>query len=137
MVSAEKNAPTEWDVEAKTNIKWVAKLGSKAYGNPIVTNGMVIVGTNNEAAYDKKYTNPDGSAIDGGVLMAFDEKTGKFLWQKYFAKLAAGRVNDWPGEGICSTVYARRTGSGSARTGARSSASTSPRPSRGRCGRPT
>src|SRR5687768_17488294 len=31
MVSAEKNAPTEWDVESKKNIKWVAKLGSKAY----------------------------------------------------------------------------------------------------------
>jgi outer membrane protein assembly factor BamB len=108
MVSAEKNAPTEWDVEGKTNIKWVAKLGSKAYGNPIVTNGMVLVGTNNEAAYDKKYTNPDGTAIDGGVLMAFDEKTGKFLWQKYFAKLPSGRVNDWPGEGLCSTVYSEK-----------------------------
>ena len=40
--------------------------------------------------------------------MAFDEKTGKFLWQKYFAKLASGRVNDWPGEGLCSTVYSEK-----------------------------
>lgn len=108
MVSAEKNAPTEWDVAEKKNIKWMAKLGSKAYGNPIITNGMVLIGTNNEAAYDKKYTNANGEAIDGGVLMAFDEKTGKFLWQKYFAKLPSGRVNDWPGEGICSTVYSEK-----------------------------
>jgi len=108
MVSAEKNAPTDWDMAEKKNVKWVAKLGSKAYGNPIISNGQVIVGTNNEAAYDKKYTNADGEAIDGGVVMAFDEKTGKFLWQKYFAKLPSGRVNDWPGEGICSTVYSEK-----------------------------
>ena len=38
--------------------------------------------------------------------MAFDEKTGKFLWQQYYPKLPAGRVNDWPGEGLCSTAYA-------------------------------
>jgi outer membrane protein assembly factor BamB len=108
MISGEKNPPMDWDVEAKTNIKWVAKLGNKAYGNPIVTNGLVIVGTNNESAYDKKYTNADGSAIDGGVLIAFDEKTGAFKWQKYFAKLPSGRVNDWPGEGLCSTVYSEK-----------------------------
>jgi outer membrane protein assembly factor BamB len=35
--------------------------------------------------------------------MCFDEKTGKFEWEATFAKLAAGRVNDWPLEGICST----------------------------------
>ncbi|HEX8914289.1 MAG TPA: PQQ-binding-like beta-propeller repeat protein, partial [Humisphaera sp.] len=90
----------DWDVKEKKNVKWVAKLGSKAYGNPIITNGLVLVGTNNEAGYD-----PANKGIDGGVLMAFDEKTGEFRWQKYFAKLPSGRVNDWPGEGLCSTVY--------------------------------
>jgi outer membrane protein assembly factor BamB len=108
MISGEKNPPTEWDVDAKTNIKWTAHLGNKSYGNPIVTNGLVIVGTNNEGVYDKKYTNPDGSAIDGGVLIAFDEKTGAFKWQRYFAKLPSGRVNDWPGEGLCSTAYSEK-----------------------------
>src|SRR5687767_8507333 len=54
MISAEKNPPTEWDVGEKDdhsdnkNIKWEADLGSKAYGNPIVLNGKVFVGTNNE-----------------------------------------------------------------------------------------
>ena len=42
---------------------------------------------------------------DGGVLMAFDANNGKFLWQRYHAKLPTGRVNDWPGEGLCSTAY--------------------------------
>src|SRR4051812_9703930 len=37
MVTDEKGVPTEWDVEAKTNIKWVANLGSQSYGNPVVT----------------------------------------------------------------------------------------------------
>src|SRR5262249_59116401 len=38
-----------------------------------------------------------------GVLMAFDEAKGDFLWQLAYHKLAAGRVNDWPLEGLCST----------------------------------
>src|SRR5262245_62745191 len=35
--------------------------------------------------------------------MAFDEKTGEFLWQMTSEKLAAGRVNDWPYQGVCSS----------------------------------
>ena len=41
--------------------------------------------------------------VDLGVLMCFDQPTGKFLYQTIFPKLAAGRVNDWPREGFCST----------------------------------
>ncbi len=37
--------------------------------------------------------------------MAFDQATGKFLWQKFYSKLPTGRVNDWPGEGLCATGY--------------------------------
>src|SRR5262249_13090692 len=39
---------------------------------------------------------------DRGVMMCFDEKSGKFLWQTVYEKLPAGRVSDWPEEGICS-----------------------------------
>lgn len=35
--------------------------------------------------------------------MCFSEKDGKFLWQLTHDKLAAGRVNDWPRQGICSS----------------------------------
>src|SRR5947207_2965003 len=105
MVSPEKDPPTDWKVSSAddpkgVNILWTAGLGSKSYGNPVITNGIVFVGTNNEAKRDPTLT------ADGGVLMAFDEKTGKFLWQRYSAKLPTGRVNDWPGEGLCSTVLA-------------------------------
>ena len=35
--------------------------------------------------------------------MCFREADGKFLWQNVHDKLASGRVNDWPMQGICST----------------------------------
>jgi len=31
-----------------------AALGSQSYGNPVVANGVVLVGTNNEAPRDPK-----------------------------------------------------------------------------------
>lgn len=100
-VSPEKGtAPTEWDVDAGTNIKWKQQIGSQSYGNPVVAGGLVFVGTNNEARRDPQYP------ADGGVLMVFRESDGKFLWQWYRPKLASGRVNDWPYQGICSTVLA-------------------------------
>ncbi len=40
---------------------------------------------------------------DKGILMCFDEASGNFLWQLISDKLEAGRVNDWPEEGICSS----------------------------------
>lgn len=99
MISPEKDPPTDWDVKAGKNILWSAAMGSKSYGNPVISNGMVFVGTNNEGHRDASNT------ADGGVLMAFDANTGKFLWQRFSAKLPTGRVNDWPGEGECATVY--------------------------------
>ncbi|MBI1764966.1 MAG: PQQ-binding-like beta-propeller repeat protein [Acidobacteria bacterium] len=97
MVSNMKGLPTTWNVEKKTNIKWVAALGSQSYGNPVVAGGQVYIGTNNEGLRDPK------QGGDRGVLMAFDEKTGEFLWQQTNEKLTAGRVNDWPYQGVCSS----------------------------------
>ena len=39
MLSSMKGLPTAWDVKTKKNIKWVAELGSQAYGNPTVAGG--------------------------------------------------------------------------------------------------
>lgn len=91
------NIPTEWDVESGKNIKWSAPLGSQTYGNPVVANGKVYVGTNNGAGYLKRF--PEN--VDLGVLLCFDEATGKFLWQHSSKKLPTGRVHDWPQQGIC------------------------------------
>lgn len=100
--SVGKNIPAEWDPSKKDNVLWVADLGSKAYGGPIVANGRVFVGTNNQRPRNPKDV-LNGEPIDLGVLMCFDEKTGAFNWQKTFPKLAGGRVVDWPKEGICSS----------------------------------
>lgn len=97
-VSDGKGIATEWDVEEGTNIKWSAKLGSETYGNPIVANGKVYVGTNNGSGYMKRYPNK----VDLGCLICFDEQTGEFLWQHSSEKLPTGRVHDWPNQGICS-----------------------------------
>ncbi|HEY7330603.1 MAG TPA: PQQ-binding-like beta-propeller repeat protein [Gemmataceae bacterium] len=96
---AAKGIPTTWDAAKGENIKWSEDLGSKAYGGPIVAGGRIFVGTNN--------ANPRDPSIKGdkGVLMCFDQATGKFLWQAVHDKLAAGRVNDWPDEGICSSPF--------------------------------
>ncbi|MCH8829285.1 MAG: PQQ-binding-like beta-propeller repeat protein [Planctomycetes bacterium] len=96
-----KNIPIEWDVKTGGNIKWKAKLGSQTYGNAVVANGKIFVGTNNEAGYLKRYP----IKVDLGCLLCFDEKTGQFLWQHSSPKLAAGRVNDWPEQGICDAPY--------------------------------
>jgi outer membrane protein assembly factor BamB len=93
----DKKLPTTWDVSSGDNIKWSVDLGNKAYGGPIVAGGRIYIGTNNENPRDKAITG------DKGVLMCFNEADGKFLWQAVHDKLPAGRVNDWPEEGICSS----------------------------------
>ena len=60
---------------------------------------MVFVGTNNEGLRDPKITG------DKGVLMAFRESDGAFMWQMVHDKLAAGRVNDWPYQGVASSPF--------------------------------
>lgn len=97
MVSMMKGAPATWDIAKKTNVRWVATLGSQSYGNPVVANGVVLVGTNNEGLRDPKIKG------DKGVLMAFSEAEGKFLYQLVSDKLASGRVNDWPYQGVASS----------------------------------
>lgn len=92
-----KGILTKWDVESGENIKWKANLGSQTYGNPVVANGKVYVGTNNGAGYIKRYP----ASVDLGCLLCFDEKTGEFLWQHSSPKLPTGRVHDWPLQGIC------------------------------------
>jgi outer membrane protein assembly factor BamB len=91
----------EWKPGTGKNVKWVARLGSQSYGNPVVADGKIFVGTNNGAAWLKRYP----SDTDLGCLLCFNEADGKFLWQHSSEKLASGRVNDWPQQGICCAPY--------------------------------
>lgn len=97
MVSDMKGLPTTWDVKTGKNVKWVAEAGSQSYGNPTVADGVVMIGTNNEMMRDPKQSG------DRGVLMAFNEESGEFMWQATFEKLSSGRANDWPYQGIASS----------------------------------
>jgi len=87
----------EWNQETAKNILWVARLGSQTYGNPVVADGRVYVGTNNGAGYLKRYP----SKVDLGCLLSFSTEDGSLLWQHSSEKLPSGRVHDWPLQGIC------------------------------------
>lgn len=72
----DRGLPDDWSVkEGKhKNIKWVAKVGRRTLGSPIVAGGKVFLATNNLSgaiAGVKKQT---------PVLLAFRESDGKLLW---------------------------------------------------------
>lgn len=94
----------KWEAEW---VLWKASLGSRAYGGPTIAGGKIFCGTNNEQPRNPRDTKktPKGEVekIDKGILMCFDEKTGKFLWQAVHDKLPNGNVTDWPKEGLCAT----------------------------------
>ncbi len=97
MASSMKNLPSFWDIKTGQNVKWKANLGTTSYGNPVVADGKVFVGTNNG--------NPRNPDINGdkGILMCFRESDGRFLWQAVSDKLESGKANDWPEQGVCSS----------------------------------
>jgi outer membrane protein assembly factor BamB len=99
MASTEKGLPEKWDLKTGENVLWSQPLGSQSYGGPVVAGGKIFVGTNNEGLRNPKLTG------DRGNVMAFDAITGKFLWQSAHEKLSAGRVHDWPLQGVCSAPY--------------------------------
>ena len=86
-----------WKPATAKNIKWVSPLGSQTYGNAVVIDGRVFVGTNNGNGYLARYP----ARVDLGVLICFRESDGQFLWQHSSEKLTTGRVHDWPFQGIC------------------------------------
>jgi len=93
----EAGLPATWSVEQgkEKNLVWSVALGSKAYGGPVVSGGKIYIGTNNDFPRDPKL------AGDRGILLCLDQATGELIWQSVHDKLPAGRVNDWPREGIC------------------------------------
>jgi outer membrane protein assembly factor BamB len=112
--TVEKGLPAEWhigDPKRKIppkNIKWVAKLGSQSYGNPVVYGGKIFLGTNNGGLRNPRDAVKKGDElipVDKGILICFRESDGQFLWQAVHDKLPSGRVNDWPEQGICSSPY--------------------------------
>lgn len=89
MVSQEKGLPDSFEPDRKKasgqgnngqkarNVKWIARLGAYAYGNPTVADGRVFVGTNAQTLS----ADPRFDFTKGGLVKCFDEAGGKLLWQ--------------------------------------------------------
>lgn len=92
-----KKGTEDIDLATTKNVRWAAKLGSQAYGNPVVADGKVFVGTNNENPRDPQHQG------DRSILLCLDEKTGEMIWQLVVPKLASGKVNDWENLGLLSS----------------------------------
>ena len=87
----------EVDLATTRNVRWVAKLGSQSYGNVVVAQGRVLVGTNNDPPRDPQHSG------DRSLLLCLDEKSGELLWQLVVPKLKAGKAVDWEQLGILSS----------------------------------
>ncbi|MEW6303105.1 MAG: PQQ-binding-like beta-propeller repeat protein [Verrucomicrobiota bacterium] len=100
-VSVETGAPVQWQLAARNrpaqNIFWSTEIGSFNLGDPVVADGLVWVGTNNDHPRDPKRTN------DASVLMCFREADGKFLYQHVSDRLKDGNVFDWWNCGLASS----------------------------------
>ena len=114
MVSDEKPLPDSFvpgdrqaaapgiDLATAKNVKWVARLGTYAYGNPTVVGGRVFVGA------DCQTLSPEArNASNGcGMVKCLDEATGKLLWQLVTPKrtdLAEGTYFNHQDLGTCSS----------------------------------
>ena len=90
------------DPQTTQNVRWTARLGSGAYGNPTVAGGRVFVGTDALTLED----DPRFDYVRGGMVKCFDEENGTLLWQ-----LPIPIRNDLPKEvlfghqylGVCSS----------------------------------
>jgi outer membrane protein assembly factor BamB len=95
-----KRKPGSKDIDLATtrNVKWVAKLGSQTYGNPVVAGGRVFVGTNDSSRRDPRHKG-DG----GGAVLCLDEATGKLLWELIVPRMQGMALFDNLSLGICSS----------------------------------
>jgi outer membrane protein assembly factor BamB len=96
LVSPERGLPDSFDPKTGRNIRWVAALGTQSHSTPVVAGGRVYVGTNNGQPRDPKHQG------DRGVLMCFEEQTGRLLWQLVVPKREEDPYFDWPNTGLAS-----------------------------------
>src|SRR4029077_12134120 len=78
------NPPVDWDTATGRNIVWSVELGNETYGRPVVVGDAVYVGTDNARHMNPAYQE------EAGVLVAFQAKDGKFLWQDVAPRVERG-----------------------------------------------
>jgi outer membrane protein assembly factor BamB len=98
MVSSETGLPETFDPATGKNIKWVVPLGTQTYSTPVIGNGKILIGTNNDKPRDPRHKG------DRGILLCLDESDGSFCWQLVVPKLGKDPYIDWPRVGMCSSA---------------------------------
>jgi outer membrane protein assembly factor BamB len=76
-VSPEKDPPTDWCVEPgkERNVLWSVRTGRECFTGPIIVDGRIWIGTDNESPRDPSRKE------DAAVLMCLRERDGGLLWQ--------------------------------------------------------
>jgi outer membrane protein assembly factor BamB len=93
---------TQVDITSTRGVKWAVRLGSHTYGNTVVADGRVYIGTN-----DAYLNDPRLQKTRGGLILCLDEHTGKRLWQLKsppFRTSQKGFNYDDMNLGICASV---------------------------------
>jgi outer membrane protein assembly factor BamB/HEAT repeat protein len=93
------NPPVDWDTTTGRNIVWSVQLGKETFGRPLVVGDAVYVGTDNA-----RHMNP-AFQEDAGVLMAFQAKDGKFLWQDVAPRVVERGLGEFLLPSTTSTPY--------------------------------
>ncbi len=90
------------DMSKTRNVKWAITLGSQTYGNPVISNGKLIVGTNDAMLKDRRFARTRGS-----VVLCCEAKTGRRLWKlvipRYIVK-ERGFYMDQMNLGVCNSA---------------------------------
>src|SRR5262249_26020749 len=97
--SPEKNPPLFWQcairdangqlLQPAKNIKWTAPLGPLTFGDPVVSDGLVWVGTNNHRLEPNDET-------DAAVLVCLRASDGKRLYAYRSPRLQGPLTHDFP-----------------------------------------
>ncbi|MFM7108934.1 MAG: PQQ-binding-like beta-propeller repeat protein [Planctomycetaceae bacterium] len=116
MVSAERGLPADfnpgrkkrdrlgYDPATAKHVRFIVRLGSENYSAPVVADGRVYIGTNDEDLDDPRF-----EPTRGGVLLCLDEATGDLAWRLVVPRLEIDRSKvsedfDDMNLGICSTA---------------------------------
>jgi outer membrane protein assembly factor BamB len=84
IVAPSGNPPVDWDTTTGRNIVWSVELGNEVYGRPVVAGDVVYVGADNTRKINPAFQD------DSGVLMAFRQTDGSFLWQDVAPRVERG-----------------------------------------------
>jgi HEAT repeat protein/outer membrane protein assembly factor BamB len=78
------NPPIDWDTTTGRNIVWSVELGAETFGRPVLSGGVVYIGTNNARKLNPAFADPCG------VLLALRAADGAFLWQDLAPRVKRG-----------------------------------------------